>query len=232
MSVLTDRGYYALLTSLPALPRLDRADTLPISQIRLQARLADLDEADRADLRTVEALLHWERLAMATPDARLVAAARQALPRLEERGLDDLVRERLELRTAIAALRRRAAGDPAPERGEVWGFGRYLDQMRRHWDRPTLGLEHVLPVIGPCQRLLEAGDTAGLEHTLLQHVWNRLARAGEGHYFNFRALVIYVLRWNILDRWIGYDGAAAVERFSLLCDEALAGVALDWEAPA
>lgn len=232
MSVLTDAGYYTLLCSLPALPALERAEQPPISQLRLRARLADLAEADRDDLATVEGLLHWEHMPLSAADAPLIAAARDAMPRLARRRLDDLVRERLELRTAVAALRRRARGLPAPQRNEPWGFGRYVDLIRRHWEQPALGLEHIMPAVREFERLLAAGDSAALEQALLRHIWHRLTRAGEGHYFDFRAVVIYVLRWNILERWTSYDAAAAAERFSLLCDEAMADVRLPWEAAA
>ncbi|MBA1145932.1 hypothetical protein H0Z60_02555 [Ectothiorhodospiraceae bacterium WFHF3C12] len=232
MSALADSGYYALLSSLPALPALDRAEQPPISQLRLRARLSDLDETDRDDLATVEGLLHWERMALSAPDAPLIESARTAMPRLARRRLDDLVRERLELRTAMAALRRRAQGRPAPGRHEPWGFGRYTDLIRRHWDRPALGLEHVMPAVTQFQRLLAGGDSSALEQALLRHVWGRLSRAGEGHYFDFRAVVIYVLRWNILDRWVSYDAAAASERFTLLCDDATADIRLPWETSA
>jgi len=228
--ILDESRYYALVASLPALPELERAEQTPINAIKLRTRLADLTAPDRNLLDRVESLLHWERLRMDTPDAALIAAASAAMPTLAARGLDDLVRDRLELRTVIAALRRKQAGQAPPGPGEVWGFGRHRDLIRRSWDRSDLGLSHVFPAVRDIAGLIRDGDPDGLERFLLVHVWRALARAGEGHYFDFRAVVIYVLRWNILDRWLSYDGAAAAERFELLCNDALTGISLEMGA--
>jgi hypothetical protein len=43
----------------------------------------------------------------------------------------------------------------------------------------------------------------------------------EGHWFDFEAVVIYVLRWDLIARWIGQDGAAALRRFDGLVENGL-----------
>ena len=68
---------------------------------------------------------------------------------------------------------------------------------------------------------LERGDTAGLERIALEAAWRQAARMQEGHQFDFEAVALYVIRWNILDRWTRYDAEAAAARFSDLVDAAL-----------
>ncbi len=60
-----------------------------------------------------------------------------------------------------------------------------------------------------------------MERLLFEVVWDKLGRLGEGHYFDFEAVVLYVLRWNLADRWSRYQGEAAVERFRSLVDSGL-----------
>ena len=87
-----------------------------------------------------------------------------------------------------------------------------------YWSEPGFRLEGVYPWVLEADRLLNDRDTVGLERLLLGLVWNKLGRAGEGHYFDFTAVVIYVLRWNIIARWTRNEGSKAVKRFHVLVD--------------
>jgi hypothetical protein len=49
-----------------------------------------------------------------------------------------------------------------------------------------------------------------------------LERVGAGHYFDFEAVVIYLMRWSLVDRWTRYKGEVAVERFRNLVDAGIA----------
>ena len=67
-------------------------------------------------------------------------------------------------------------------------------------------------------RLLSANDSVALERLQFAVNWKMLQRVETGHYFDFEAVVIYVMRWSMVDRWIRYNGEAAVERFRKLVD--------------
>jgi len=121
----------------------------------------------------------------------------------------------------VAALRRRKLGQNAPGGLRDWGFGRWLDQIQRYWSEPGFRLEGVFPWVLEADRLLNDQDTVGFERLLLGLVWNKLDRASEGHYFDFTAVVIYVLRWNIIARWTRNQGRKAVMRFHTLVDSGL-----------
>jgi hypothetical protein len=41
------------------------------------------------------------------------------------------------------------------------------------------------------------------------------------HYFDFEAVIIYLNRWSLVDRWARYNGEAAVERFRKLVDSGI-----------
>ncbi|MFC6669187.1 hypothetical protein [Marinobacterium aestuariivivens] len=71
------------------------------------------------------------------------------------------------------------------------------------------------------EQLLADDDPVGLERLLLQQVWQQLDRAGQDHWFDFVAVVVYVLRWNLIDRWVGYSAEIAARRFDSLVDSGL-----------
>jgi len=213
--------YYMLVASLPPMPALFTSRQTPISRLRLDRRLDMLEPEDRAALSDIEALMWWDRLPLDMTDSAIVARADQILPRIRSRVLREVASWRLELRTVIAALRRRAAGRPAPSPGERWGHGRWMRHVERNWTVPDFGIGGVLPWLAPFNRLIEQGDTLAFERELLGVSWTYMARAASTHYFTFEAVAIYVLRWDIIARWTGYDGDRARDRFRHLVDGGL-----------
>ncbi len=219
------RNRYAMLVcALPALPpALFSEHQTPISRLQLDRRLALLDPGDARQLSRLEDVLNWDRLPLEWSDTRTAGHFRAALADLPPGPLRDIARWRLEDRTLLAALRRRHLGRPAPAAKEDWGCGRWVDRIRRSWHEPAFGLERVFPWAGEATRFLAAGDAAGLERLLLGHTWETLGRLGAGHHFDFPAVAIYVLKWDILRRWCAYNGVAALRRFLDLSDAGLAG---------
>lgn len=213
--------YLMLITSLPAHGELFAAKQTPLSRIRLDRRLRLLEPADAEDLAKLAQLTDWHR--QDGGDEAILARARQMLPTIGNAFALDLATWRLELRTLVAALRRRQAGGRPPS-GRAWGLGRWVPHIARYWGEPHLRLERVYPWLPEAKRLLERGDALGLERLLLGAVWAHLARIAEGHYFDFEAVVIYVARWDLVARWTGYDGDAALARFDELVEASLAPV--------
>jgi hypothetical protein len=217
--------YAMLITSLPYHGALFGARRAPLSRIRLRQRQHLLDEADRACLRVVANLLEWSRHEMGRTDADLIALARTELPKLDNAFARDLVVWRLELRTVVAALRRRHRGEGAPSGRDLWGFGRWVGHIRRHWGEPQFRLERVYPWLAEGRSLLEAGAALGLERLLLNVVWEHLDRVAEGHYFDFEAVLVYSMRWDLVARWTAYAGDAAAARFGEMVREGLQDLA-------
>ena len=77
-------------------------------------------------------------------------------------------------------------------------------------------------------QLIEKGDALGVERAIGSAVWHYLSRAAVGHYFDFEAVALYVLRWDVIHRWTVYDGEEAQKRFNEMLEEGL-GV---WRATA
>lgn len=212
--------YIMLMASLPALGTLLSNQAPPINHVRLEERLTALKPEDRADLEALRSLLSWSRLDIGDEDTAFVARAEQVVGALRSKTLRDAASERLEIRTLIAALRRRHRGEDAPTPGTRWGYGRFVETIRAKWAEPDFGVGRTFPWVISAKEKLEAGDAQGLERIVLQTAWDSASRHLTGHAFDFEAVAFYVLRWSLIDRWSRYDATAAATRFNELLDAA------------
>ncbi|WP_017328394.1 DUF2764 family protein [Synechococcus sp. PCC 7336] len=213
--------YATLMASLPYLHRPSVSQPPPLSRIRLDNRLKMLSERDAATLQAIEDVLRWSNQSMDRTDADIVAAAERLLGQLNSSVLQEAVMSRMEFRTILAALRRRHRGESAPPAGQPWGYGRWVASIARNWTHPAFQLDAQFPWIVEAKRLMDASDFLPLEKLLVDIVWTDLERIGQGHQFDFEAVVLYVLRWDLVARWTTYSGEAATERFAELVDSGL-----------
>jgi hypothetical protein len=225
MSVRT--CYVMLMCSLPHHGPLFGATRPPLSRIRLNQHLALLEEQDRSDYEKVSRLLDWSRHGRAHGDTEILADARALIPTLVNPLARELVQWRLELRSTVAALRHRQRGGAVPGARERWGYGRWFPLIRHHWNEPDFGLGRVFPWLSEAHNLLATGQSVQLERLLLGAVWQDLERRSEGHEFDFEAVLLYALRWEVVARWVRYHSQGAITRFEHLVRETLDDADLD-----
>jgi len=215
--------YITLCASLPALGPILAARTPPINRARLTARLrGGLSEQDLSQLQGMARVISWEGAARNSLDDAAVAEARRVIADVESPTLAAYLGARMELRTAIAALRRRAAGQGPPGPSARWGHGRYLRRMRARWGEPDFGVGRAFPWIVAADRALSAGDAARMERIVLDAAWRQAERFAAPRRFDFEAVALYVARWALLERWTRYDAVAARARFAALLAAAAA----------
>ncbi len=218
----TDR-YVTLVASLPAIGLL-AAKAPPINRARLAERLKWLAPEDQAEIESLRRLLSWEALEIGIDDAAYLARVDRLLGELRSEAVRAAVIERLEIRTLVAALRRRRAGEEAPAEDARWGYGRHLRAIRANWGAPDFGLGRTYPWLAAARDMLEGGDSVGLERLLLETAWAAIEKRAFGHTFDFEAVAFYLMRWSLADRWSRYDADAAAARFAEMLDAALADV--------
>ena len=221
---MAENAYYTLLTSLPHIDSLFDSKITPISRIQLDRRLAMLPTADRDTLVKVEQLIHWSHLGEDVKEESLINMAPRLTQELSSPDLKELVNWRLDMRTIVAALRRKAKGDQAPTNTR-WSYGSRYAYIRRNWSSPTLGLQNTFPWIPAAIECLSRQEYLKLEKVLLEAVWNKLNELGNRHRFDFEAVVVYLLRWNLVARWTAYNGDDAIVRFNHLTELALGSFA-------
>ena len=217
---MADNAYFTLLTSLPHIDSLFSSQITPISRFQLDKRLSMLTSDDQKRLVTIENLLHWDHLGDDVDEKALIRQAERARATLGSQALRDLIDWRLDIRTVVAALRMKHAGQPAPSEAK-WSYGSRYAYIRGHWSSPTLGLGGAFPWIPRVNEYLRTGKCVELEKVLLQAVWDHLDHMAMKHRNDFEAVVIYVLRWNLVARWTAYDTEKAHIRFQDLIKKSL-----------
>ena len=213
--------YYMLVASLPYLPPLFAATKPPMSRERLENRLDMLTDEDRRELTAIEDLMRFARLSLDTSDVEVIDRAERVIPAIRSDRLRQVATWRMELRTIVAALRRRAAGSSPAKTSERWGYGRWVWHIEQNWTHPDFGLAHAVPYVVRFQQFIEQRDALGMERALLDTVYKELARVSDLHHFDFESVALYVLKWDIIARWTGYDKELAQQRFDRLVGEGL-----------
>ena len=214
--------YVTLIASLPPhIPKLFITRQTPISRLKLDERLQMLQPGHAKDLALIENLVHWDRMSIETSDEEMIRRGEQARDQIENEFIKEIVMWRLEMRTVVKALRRRNLGLTAPLAGSKWGFGRWLRYIETHWNEPAFCLDRNFPWISEADELLKEKNHLALERLLLGQLWDYYGRVAGEHYFDFEAVVLYVLRWDVIDRWSRYNSQRAKQRFEKILDSAL-----------
>ena len=103
--------YVMLISGLPSPEAIFVAKQPPLSRLKLDQRLRVLTPEDAETLERVENALQWDRLPISLSEEEIVHRGRQALAEMENEVVQQIMRDRLELRTCVAALRRRNRGE-------------------------------------------------------------------------------------------------------------------------
>lgn len=212
-------AYVSLITGLPNPERLFLAKVSPLSRIKLEQKLNVLSVDHRQTLLDIETMLDWRMQSSDHSEQYVSQRSRKLYGQLTSPTLRTIVRDKLELRTCIAALRIRAQGMDAPSHVQ-WGFGRWIQHISRNWHESSFALEHLYPWLPKAQQLIEQNDPEPLERLILEKAFTQLQRFSIQHYFDFEAVVIYVLKWNIIDRSVRYNTEAAKRRFMAIVSAA------------
>ena len=219
---MSDRDIYIMLmSSLPSPEALFLAKRPPLSRIKLDRRLRVLKPEHARDLELAEQVLHWGDIPLTMTDEEIVAKARRAVKEIESETVRLMIRDRLEIRTCMVALRRRLRGEQAPAPGTVWGYGRWTTHIARNWTESTFRMDRVFPWLREADRMLKEKDTLPLQRMILEQAWKSVNRHRGDHQYDFEAVVAYVLKWNIVDRWGRYNGEEAAKRLEELTEAGL-----------
>jgi len=209
-------AYVMLISGLPRPEALFRSKRPPLSRLKLDRRLRVLAPEDAEVLKRVEQVLNWATLPITMTDEQIVVRVRAAMQSIDNESVRLIIRDQLEIRTCMAALRHRHRGEQAPAAGRVWGYGRWLAHIARNWSETSFRLDTVFPWLREAAKLLKAGDSLTLQRLLLEQAWKNVSRQAGEHEFDFEAVVIYVRKWDIVDRWVRCNGEEAAKRFEEL----------------
>lgn len=211
--------YVFLMNSFPDLGELISDEPLPISRTQLDMKLKMLIEEDQHTLDHIEKALHWDSLVFDLTGKIIIHNTYSLLEKVKDSDLHQIIMNRLEYRTLVKALRYRSKYGEPPE--SPWGFGKWLHTIEKNWTQPDFGLASVYPWLPQAVTLFDSGQVKALEYFLLDMVWKSLDRSCQGHYFDFEAVVIYVLRWSLRARIATYNAKESLTLFQNLVANAV-----------
>ena len=213
---MASRFYYTLIASLPNLPSHFDVERTPITRPRLAERLQMLHPRDAAVIEQVAAFLAWDRQPLDRTDQEVIATYDKLMVQISNPVLRELVETRMDTRTISSGLRRRRAGLPPPP-----GVGKWVAHIRRHYNHPEFNLQGRYPWIGRMDRLTEQGDAMAAQRLLFDVNYRQWSRIAERYTFSFEAVILYLARWEIIDRWTSRDADTGRQRFEQLITETL-----------
>jgi len=207
-------AYTMLMASLPPHPMsLWNFKNKPVTRLHFERQLKLLTEQDTQQLAAIESVLHWHKMQEANSDAEISVEAERVIQSINNPTLQKAIIWRLELRTVITAIRRRKLGLNPPAKNEPWGYGQVVPFIRNNWHVDDFSLSRRFPWLMQAKTLFETDQSLELEKLLLNLSWQYYESIGQGHYFDFEAVVIYALRWDIVSRWTKCDEQAAMKHF-------------------
>lgn len=214
MSPHTD--YYMLVTSLPYMPRTFQVERVPISRLRLAERLKLLSTADADVVNHVQKFLQWDRQPTARTDQEVQQEYEKIMVSISNPLVRRIIEYRMDVRTITSALRRRRLGMSAPT-----GVGQWVSHIGSNWDHDDFRLAREHPWIPHVGQALAANDSLEVERLLLQATWTEWTALADKYHFVFESVLLYLSRWEIVDRWTRLNESQGRNRFNTLMKEAL-----------
>jgi len=213
---MTKTNYFHLVASLPHMPRTFDVEQLPISRIRLQQRLTLLGDADKAVVEQVQGFLLWDRQHPERTDDQVQQEYDRLMKTITNNLVRDIIGHRMDVRTITSGLRRRRLGLAPPS-----AAGHYVEPIRKHWDHPDFRLAREHPWIPVFRLHLEENEPLPAERQLLMATWNRWVKLADEFHFSFETVLLYLARWEIVDRWTRLNESLGHQRFETLLAETL-----------
>lgn len=216
------RSYYMLVSSLPQLPIRFDSGRLPISWPTLRNRLRMLEPDDSEVTRQVGLYFLWDRQPLDRTDNEVIDRYLELMRNSTNHLVRHLVRTRTEMRLIIGCIRLRAAGAGPPK----W-IDRIVDRdsplihMRKHWLDPNFNLGVHYRWVDAFRKQLDAGDMREAQRVVFNERWNDWTHIAEKQTFSFEAIIAYLVRWEIIDRWTSQNADAGKARFNKLIEETL-----------
>lgn len=211
---------YTLLSSLPYLPHFQKAKKLPVSRVVLEKRALMLPEKERELSRQI--LINLEGCYFPTEESSGLIAKNydMLLQRTQPyKNLHHTLRVFLERRIVAAIYRVGHFEVESKERPKEWwnllgkwGVHPAVLKEKRGMENRYLWLKDLKASIQ---------DETPFEFTLLltKMEWRDAERLAFSAPFSYEAFASYLIRWMILQMWLGFDTQKASNRFTTFTSE-------------
>lgn len=211
------RSYFTLIGSLPALPPdYKQADRVPISRHALTDRLKMLSPRDAQVVERMSDFLVWDRQPLERTDEEVMEHYDLFMRTIRDRFVRTLIEQVMSFRTIITALRCRRLNAELPRGGPA-----ITTLIARNWHQPDFHLGGQFPWIIEMDTKLNSDSPFDLEQMQLDIIWKYAKRRADHFHFSFEAVVLYLIRWEVVNRWVTRDAEVGQETFNQLVLEAM-----------
>ena len=206
--------YYQLLSSLPHINTLFDARAISLSRYQLEKRLSSLSPSDNQLLKKIEILIFFGEYTNNTIEGKkLIRVAIDTFAKIKSTLLASYIQNELDRKTLLMAIRQKNLQKPSPT-NTAWSYGTRYEYIKRNWSKPTFGLEHAFLSTTKIVDLIKKDQALTVEKIILNDMWSALnALSSSCPIFSFDSVVAYIVRWNLVNRWVSYDKVKAVKRF-------------------
>ncbi len=213
--------YYMLITSLPRHSRQYKIKQTPISRIQLEKRLKLLTESERNILNNLINCL-WDSWFDPKLSFQATMTKSKTLLALNMPFINELIHWFFDIRSLFVALRLRKTESQPPTNPQEYWSSQWNTRLIKNWDRPDFGLKSLYPWLLAVSSIRDITGQAFVEDTLLTLIWKHLDSIEARHFYDFEALIIYLMRWNIVNYWSQFNEKIASDRIHELADKILA----------
>jgi hypothetical protein len=175
-----------------------------------------LGERDRNVVEQVQRFLMWDRQHPERTDEEVRREYYRLMMTITNQLVRDIIGHRMDVRTITSGLRRRRLGLSPPS-----AVGAYVEPIRRNWEHPDFRLSREHPWIPLVRHHLENLNPIEAERQLLLATWNRWVKLSDNFHFSFETILLYLARWEIVDRWTRRNESLGRQRFETLLAETL-----------
>lgn len=218
-------SYYTLMTSLPRLPGNFKVSQAPISQLQLMKRAKLVPEYDK-DIVKLLINLTWRDWFNTENEVN----TRKTITKLDELHnpfIKSLLTYYFDIRSILAALRLRRDNTDSTGQKQTVLLTHWQLRMTAHWSEPDFGLGVVYPWLKEVVAKQSSNEPQLIDEIIISQLWRHLQSIETLHYFDLEALIIYMLRWQIINYWCQFDGEKAFTDIDALANTQLENLKLN-----
>ena len=160
--------------------------------------------------------LTWERQPLEQTDDEVLKKYDRFLDIVHHGFAQNLIQQALAARTILAALRHRRLKMEPPK-----GLEPLASTISNNWKQPDFGLGTQYRWIIEFDELLTGDTPFDLERKTLEVTWSYAKRLADSYQFSFEAVLLYLIRWEVVYRWTRRDATVGQRRFDELVAEAM-----------
>ncbi len=206
------------MTSLPRHDRQFKVKQTPISRIQLAKRLKLLPEPEQTYLEQLVNVVWDSWFSLDLPLSETLKRAKPLLA-LNNPFINDIIYWFFDIRSLFVALRLHKTQAQPPSKPQDYWHTRFSKRLIANWSQADFGLKHVYPWLSDVIEKISNNEPDDVEDILLTQVWHHLNAIETRHFFDFEALIIYVIRWNVVNHWSQFNETKAHQRIIALSNQ-------------